>query len=530
MQGLICRSPGYLLHYTAMPDIVLTTLNARYHHASLGLRYLFANLNELQSQAGIREFVITDSIPEIAEKLLAESPRIIGIGVYIWNAEAVSRLLALLKSVSPRTLVVLGGPEVSYTPLRVDVSRADYIVSGEGELVFYQLCQSLLSNPEAILPAAQSPIVLNADHPVDLTRIQLPYAAYSDADIAHRTLYIEASRGCPFSCEFCLSSRDRTVRECDLDQVLASLAELWDRGARNFKFVDRTFNLKIDSAARILDFFLAKTPPYLVHFEVVPDHFPERLKSRLAKFPPAVLQLEIGIQTLNPEVAQRIHRPLKLDAIMANLDWLEHHTKAHLHVDLILGLPGETLDSFAHNLNTLSRLTQAEIQLGVLKKLSGTTLSRHDAEFGMVYNDQPPYDLVQNKLLAFSELQRLKRVARYWELLHNSGNFRQTVRRLWPDNDVYRGFSQFSDWLYATVQSTWQISLNRLAELLFTYLTVEKGQDQTEIADSLMADIAAVNGRSIPEFLRTHASHIPDLRKSVSVPGTGNKRQRKHTH
>lgn len=178
----------------------------------------------------------------------------------------------------------------------------------------------------------------------------MPYALYTDEDVAHRVIYVEASRGCPFSCEFCLSSIDKLVRYFDPDRFLRELATLWERGARNFKFIDRTFNLSMRRVGPILDFFLRREPPFLVHFEVVPEHFPDELRERLARFAPGTLQLEVGIQTLNADVAASIHRRLDMDRIKANLRFLEEQTNAHLHVDLIIGLPGESADSFGRNL------------------------------------------------------------------------------------------------------------------------------------------------------------------------------------
>jgi len=333
--------------------ILLTTLNARYTHSAIGLRYLFANMGELQDSTAIREFTINDNIQDIAEKLLFAKPAIIGIGVYIWNAEPCAELVAIIKAVSPETIVVLGGPEVSHTPLRVNFDAADYIMQGEGDTAFRDLCKALLAGLPPIQRIIQAPMA-------DLDTIVLPYDCYSDKDVASRYIYVEASRGCPFLCEFCLSSIDKKVRNIDTDKLLEVLDRLYQRGVRSFKFIDRTFNLNVKIAGQLLDFFLERQPCF-VHFEVIPDHFPDSLKERIARFPPAALQLEIGIQTLNTEVADRIQRNLKLNKIKENIRFLEHETSAHMHLDLIVGLPGETLASFGNNLNRLCAMTGSEI-------------------------------------------------------------------------------------------------------------------------------------------------------------------------
>ncbi|MGZ5208877.1 MAG: DUF4080 domain-containing protein, partial [Sulfuricurvum sp.] len=418
-----------------MSTILLTTLNARYAHSALGLRCLYANLHELQNDAKIVEFTINEQTQTIAEDILKHTPKIIGISVYIWNAREVSDLIEILKKVSPNTIIVLGGPEAAYLPHRVDFSKADYIISGEGEVAFYELCKKILAVciPKLELGNEEGQTVtefIKATMP-DLKSISLPYSAYSDEDVAHRIIYVEASRGCPFECEFCLSSMDEKVRNFPLDELIEEFEILWQRGARSFKFIDRTFNLNMTFANRILDFFLSKEPPYFAHFEVIPDHFPDVLKAKIAIFPEGSLQLEIGIQTLDPIIAKGINRPLRLEKIFENLKFLETETRAHMHLDLIVGLPGETLEGFGRNLDKLVSLTSCEIQIGILKNLSGTTLSRHDQAHGMIYSDTPPYDILQNNNLTFIQIQKMKRFARFWDIFYNSGSFENTVKLLW---------------------------------------------------------------------------------------------------
>jgi radical SAM superfamily enzyme YgiQ (UPF0313 family) len=498
--------------------IILSTLNSRYTHSSVGLRYLYANMQELQADTLLLEFSINDAIQSIAEKILDEEPDIIGLGVYIWNAEQSYELIEILKKVSPKTKIILGGPEVSYEPFRVDFLKADYIIQGEGDTSFYRLCKAIKEGT-----APQEKII----KPVleDLSSLQLPYAHYTQHDIDNRYIYIEASRGCPFMCEFCLSSIDEKVRNFDIDLLIKEFEHLWSKGARNFKFVDRTFNLNMKFANAILDFFLSKEPPYFAHFEVIPDHFPESIKQKIALFPAGALQLEIGIQTLNLEVANNINRPLKLEKIKQNLDFIENQTKAHVHLDLIVGLPGEELESFGENLNELVRISSSEIQIGILKKLSGTTLDRHDIKFGMRYSDIPPYDILSNDLLSFKQIQKMKRFARFWDLTYNSGNFKSSIVLLWKDDTVYNSFFAFSEWIYSQTDSTWKISLDRLSSLLFTYLTEVLKQDAENVAEVMLSDLLKVQGRIVPKFLRPFVKETPKVSAQVDV--SLNKRQAK---
>lgn len=486
-----------------MAAILLCTINARYIHASLGLRSLHANLGTLRSEAALLEFCLDDQPADMAEAILAHGPRLVGLGVYIWNALQSQRLLGLLKQIAPELIVVLGGPEVSHMPMRVDFSQADYIIQGEGEEALARLCAALFAGrpPKQRILAASPP---------ELGALQLPYHLYSATDIAHRLVYVEASRGCPFGCEFCLSSIDKRMRTFALPALFAALDALWQRGARTFKFVDRSFNLSAGNTSAILDFFLAREPPFHVHFEVVPEYFPQEVQERLRRFPPGCLQLEIGIQTLQAEVAAAIGRRIDVARIRDNLHFLATQTAAHLHLDLIIGLPGESVEEFAAGLNQLVALCQGEIQLGILKKLSGTAIDRHDQSHGMRYSPWPPYELLQNDLLPFSRLQELKRMARYWDLIYNSGNFRTSAPLLWPDGDVFHGFFAFSRWLFAQTRATWKIALPRLAELFFHYLVGRRGAAPQEVADRLARDLLTVKGRVLPPAIREWVRDMPE--------------------
>ena len=501
-----------------MKNIILTTLNARYSHTSLGLRYLFANLKELKQQTEILEFVINSSIQTIAEQILEKQPKIIGIGVYIWNAFDIGELVKTIKKVSPETIVVLGGPEVSFLPLRVNFDMADYIVCGEGEISFYNLCKELLEKN------CHQPRVINSSK-VELESIVLPYDDYTDFDIKNRHIYVEMARGCPFECEFCLSSIETKMRYLDVDIFLAELEKLWLRGARNFKFIDRTFNIKISYAKAILNYFLAKEEEYFLHFEVIPDNFPQELRELIKKFKAGSLQLEVGIQTLNLDVAKEIHRNLKIDKIKDNLKFLSTQTHAHMHIDLIIGLPSETIESFGRNLNQLYTLSTGEIQVGILKKLSGTTLARHDKVYGMVYNDSPPYDILKNDLISFSLMQEMKRFARFWDIVYNSGNFQKTTALLFEDGKVFENFYDLSKWLYKRSESTYKISLDRMAEFLFEYMSAK--HEKELIANTILQDVMAVGGRKIPPFLKKIIPQNYDFaQKDVSK---ANKRQQLRT-
>ncbi len=494
-----------------MPTIVLATLNARYIHASLGLRYLAANMGEMEQDTGIMEFTLQNRPEEIVEALLAAQPRIIGFGVYIWNVTEITRVVALLKCVAPQITVVLGGPEVSYECDEQEVVRlADHVITGWGDISFAQLCRELLQQR----PQAQK--IISGIQP-KLAEIKLPYALYTDEDIAHRTLYVEASRGCPFKCEFCISSLDKTAWAFELDRFLDEMDKLYRRGARQFKFVDRTFNLNIKSSARILEFFLERLDDKLfVHFEVIPDHLPEQLKALIVKFPAGSLQFEVGIQTLNPAVQALISRKQDTAKTEENLRWLTQESHAHVHVDLIIGLPGEDVASIAHGFDRMVALKQQEIQVGVLKRLRGTPIIRHTEAHAMRYTPYPPYTVLATDRIDFATMQRLVRFARYWDLVGNSGRFQKALQLLLGESPFAR-FLTFSDWLYATTQQTHQIPLHRLFDLVFNGLTTALAVPAETARAALERDFVQSGCKELPPFMKVE-KELPRKAKSGNLP------------
>ena len=493
----------------ATSPIVLATLNAKYIHASLGLRCLLANMDlhggpGLRAQTQLREFVIQQRPTQIVEELLGLSPQVIGLGIYIWNVVETTQVVRLLKVLRPDIKIVLGGPEVSFETDSQEICRlADYVVTGWGDVSFPKLCRALIDGPKPLMK------VIVGEQPA-LDALASPYAEYTDEDLVKRLLYVEASRGCPFKCEFCLSSLDKTAWAFELDRFMAEMEVLYLRGARNFKFVDRTFNLKVDFSVRILQFFIdriqvqlaaSETSDIFVHFEVVPDSLPDRLKALIEQFPAGSLQFEVGIQSFNPEVQQRISRRQDNVKTADNLRWLVNQSQAHVHADLIFGLPGETLFSFGEGFDRLYALGPHEIQFGVLKRLRGTPITRHTADFAMVYDPQTPYTILQNSTVDFVTMQRIKSFARYWEMVANSGRFAAGLKLLLEPGSAFEHFLAFSDWLWLTTGKTHEFALEKLHDLLFEHLTAVRGLAGDAVRPALMADYRASGARGRPNCL-----------------------------
>jgi radical SAM superfamily enzyme YgiQ (UPF0313 family) len=566
-------------------DIVLTTLNAKYIHAAFGLRYLLANLGDLKSRACLAEFDINQRPLDIAEALLARNPKIIGFGIYIWNVEPTTEIIAAIKRVRPDIKIILGGPEVSYeTEQQEIVQLADHVITGEADLKFAGVCRALLPGPErppgqdtqqrvptvdegnagspqpvgavreerrnGDIAPCRLPKIIPAELP-EFSQLALPYGFYTEDDIAHRIIYVEASRGCPYTCEFCLSSLDIPVRQVPLPALLEHFQRLLDRGVKQFKFVDRTFNLNIHTGKTILEFFLERYQPgHFFHFEMIPDRLPETLREIIAKFPPGALQFEVGIQTFNKEVSQLISRRQNYETLADNLHFLRRKTGVHIHADLIAGLPGETMESFAAGFDRLIALGPQEIQVGILKRLRGTPMVRHDVEWQMVYNPHPPYEILQNRLIDFATMQKLRRFARYWDLVGNRGNFIETTSLIWSVGQAsslspadsgksesgqmpvlhspFFSFLYFSEWLYARTGRTDSLALMRLMELVFEFLTGELRFDTRKAAEALWHDYQRGRRHDRPGFLKNFLpaqETVVPLRESKT---TFPKRQARH--
>ena len=474
-----------------MPPIILTTINARYYHTAIGLRWLLANLGELREQAAVREFQLGQNPAQIAEALLAEGPRIIGFGVYIWNVAPMTEVARTIKSVRPEVAIVIGGPEAGHEYEGTDLfGIADYLVRGEGERPFAELALRLMrgERPEG---------KVIDEGPAELAALDLPYEYYTEEDITRRKVYVEASRGCPFRCEFCLSSLDERVREFPLDKFLDAMARLIERGAREFTFVDRTFNIKEDRACAILEFFLERWREGMhLHFEIVPDRLSDGLKALIAKFAEGVLHLESGVQTLNPDVQAAISRRQDLAQTTENMMFLRERTGAWIHADLIVGLPGETWESFAAGFDTLVRLRPQQIQVGVLKRLKGAPIARHTQAHGMIYTAQPPYEIMQNDAIDFFAMQRLKRFAKYFDLIYNSGNFPETLGLLLRAREsAFEEFVALADRIWEKTGRTHDIALVDLTKNIYEFLVAGDAEDSALIGEAIARDYRRKTGR-----------------------------------
>lgn len=444
---------------TAKCTIILATINARYSHTSFGLRYLKANLHEFEENCEILEFSHDLTVQEVAEAIISYRPKVVGLSCYIWNIEDQLRVAEIIKAILPETLLIFGAPEVSYEYDEF-LPFCDYLIKGEGEYALYHLLQAWQKNQLPADKVLEEPIC-------DLTTLKLPYYLYSDEDIAHRLIYVEATRGCPFTCEFCLSSLSRGVREFNLDSFLHEMDILVKRGVKQFKFVDRTFNLKFANVKQILEFFKARWQEGMIlHFEIFPDKLSPQMLQEIKNFPAGGLHLEAGVQSFYEPSLQAISRKQDEAKTIANLKFISEQTGAAVHSDLVAGLPQSTFATFAEDFDKLFASRPAELQIGILKRLRGAPIDRHTLDFKMIYSKYPPYEVMQTSTMSYDELQQIKRLARYFDIFYNAGNFRTETKNL----TTFADWLGFSNYIWTNYRQTHKISLKRQAEILQDYL------------------------------------------------------------
>lgn len=414
--------------------VILTTLNAKYIHTSLALRWLYV-ANKDQFDISFEEYVIKEDVYHITDKLLRSAPDVIGISVYIWNVEKTKKLIELLKERSPQTIIILGGPEVTYEP---DIFLAswdiDYVISGEGEFVLGELLSAIQGNNPAKIDGVStkdhiSRTVVKTDLE-KLTTLPSPYQLEEDKEyMKNRLIYFETSRGCPYQCQYCLSSLEKGVRYFPRQYIFDNLSYFIQSDARQIKFLDRTFNLNKTHTKSVFDFLINNHRPGLsCQFEIYADLLTDESINYLNKhLPKDYFRFEIGIQSTYEPTNVAVNRKQDFPLLSANIQKLMDGGKIDLHLDLIAGLPYETFDRFRQSFNDVFRLKAKELQLGFLKMLRGTALRRNADKFGYKYNRQAPYEIEENDDMSREDLERIHDAEHALEKYWNSGKFKRTM-------------------------------------------------------------------------------------------------------
>ncbi|MFC0469367.1 B12-binding domain-containing radical SAM protein [Halalkalibacter kiskunsagensis] len=479
---------------------VVTTLNAKYIHTCLALRCLKAYA-EPDFPLDMVEYTIKDPVMNIVSDLYDRKPDVIGFSCYIWNIEETIKVINMLKKVMPEAKIVLGGPEVSYDTKEwmESLANVDFIVIGEGEETFKQLLEEISSTQKyhmvfGLAYRKDSEVVITAPRSkLKLDDIPTPYRFDEDLDgLSKRVTYFETSRGCPYSCQFCLSSIEVGVRYVDIDRVKADLLFLIESGAKLIKFVDRTFNIKRDYALEIFRFLIENHQGCVFQFEITADIMrPEVLTYLNEHAPSGIFRFEIGVQSTNDATNDLVMRRQNFDKLKRTVTMVKEGGKIDQHLDLIAGLPEEDYHSFRKTFNDVFEMRPEEMQLGFLKMLRGTGLRLRADQHDYVYMDHSPYEILKNNVLTFDEIIRIKRVEDVLEKYWNDHRMDRTIEYLVANefDSAFDFFQEFGDYWD---ERGWA-RIGHQLEDLFTRLDLFLSQRETKINSPLVRGLMMVD-------------------------------------
>lgn len=433
---------------------ILTTLNAKYIHTSLALRWLYV-VNREQHDIDFIEYTIKESVDKIADDIISTNCAVVGISVSIWNVSQSRDLASRLKQLNPDIIIVVGGPEVSYEPkFFIDNWDIDFVISGEGEFVLGRLLdalqdmniddvdiESVSSKRKISYKPAQAEIA-------ELVKYPSPYQLErDDEDRKNRMTYFETSRGCPYSCQYCLSSLEKGVRYFPPEYVTDNLDFLINSNVRQIKFLDRTFNLNKKHTSLVFDFLLQNHRPNLsCQFEIYADLLNDETIDYLNNnVPKDYFRFEIGIQSTHEPTNIAVRRRQDFPLLYSNIEKIMNGGVIDLHLDLIAGLPYETFDRFRKSFNDVFQLRAKEVQLGFLKLLRGTNLRRDAKFYGYSYDEEAPYEVFSGNDISAKDLDRIRDAEGALEKFWNSGRFTQTMNYLFDEHYVGRYFQLFDE-------------------------------------------------------------------------------------
>ncbi len=488
--------------------VVLSTLNAKYIHTSLAIRCLKA-YSEKEFDIELAEYTIKDPVMNIVSDLYRRQPDVIGFSCYIWNIEETIRVLEVLKKVMPATRIVLGGPEVSYDTEQwmQRLPQVDFIVIGEGEETFHQLLQEIEGAGKyhfiygVAYRKGEEIIVMPGRPKQDLNELPSPHRFPEDIPhLAKRVVYFETSRGCPFSCQFCLSSIEVGVRYFDIERTKSDILYLIENGAKLIKFVDRTFNIKRDYALEMFRFLIENHNGCMFQFEITADIMrPEVLDYLAEHAPPGVFRFEIGVQSTNDPTNELVKRRQNFTKLSRTVNTIKRSGKIAQHLDLIAGLPLEDYATFRKTFNDVFALEPEELQLGFLKMLRGTGLRLDAEKYQYTYMDHAPYEILGSHVLSFEDIVRLKRLEDVLEKYWNAHRMDHTLGYLMQHEfespfDFFQAFGDYWE------EQGWQ-KIGHQLEDLFTRLQAflqQHGLKQPDRVYGLMKLDYLLNHRQKP--------------------------------
>ena len=513
--------------------IILAACNAKYIHSNLAVYDLQAYARQYQQHILLKEYTINQQKDEIMKDLYEEKPDVICFSCYIWNISFVKELAEDLKKVLPSVPFWAGGPEVSFDAEAFLAANPafDGVMVGEGEETFLELAgyyvdhEKSLEQIRGIAFRKENQVLHNGWREImDLSKVPFPYKDLQDFD--HRIIYYESSRGCPFSCSYCLSSVDKKLRFRSLDLVRKELQFFLDHKVPQVKFVDRTFNCKHDHAMAIWKYIVEHDNGVTnFHFEIAADLLREEELELMATMRPGLIQLEIGVQSTNLQTLEAIHRKTDFSRICQIVERIHSFGNIHQHLDLIAGLPYEDYDSFHHSFNDVYALRPQQFQLGFLKVLKGSLMKQMEKEYGIVHKEKEPYEVLSTNWITYEDVLNLKKVENMVEVYYNSGQFENSlkyVETLFPDSfTMYEALGRFYE------QKGYDcISHNRLRryEILLEFIESLKQGDVQKGADALVLDLYLREKlKSRPSFAKDQKAEEKKIwayRKQENIPKT----------
>lgn len=436
-------------------QVLLTAINSKYIHTGLGIRYVGEYAKENGHKVDLLEETINSPILAVLEKIMEHKADVFGFSVHIWNKPFVFKLISMLHKLRPEAKIVVGGPEVAFDAERIftELPVIDYIIQGEGELVFTALLNSLENNgavPQHIAYVKNGKVELNGGITVveDLSILPFPYPDLVKINNEHKIVYYECTRGCPFNCAYCLSGISRQVRKRPLELVLRDLDRFIAAGVSLVKFVDRTYNLDEKYFPPMLQHLAATDTDATFHLEIKADILTDKVLDFLATVPKGRFQMEIGIQSTHQETLKAINRQDNWERLASNVRRLLSFGNMHIHVDLIAGLPYENLPTFAKSFNDVYGLEADMLQLGFLKVLPGTQMRKETEKHGLLYMDEPPYEILATKYMPYADMQFLKRLENVLDQTGNSGSFKHILKMLISKNggDAFAFYKELTCW------------------------------------------------------------------------------------
>lgn len=511
--------------------ILLAACNAKYIHSNLAVYDLQAYASEYADHIVLKEYTINQLKDDIMWDIYLEHPDVVCVSCYIWNLSFVKELMADLTKILPDVDFWAGGPEVSYDAEKFLTENQEFkgVMVGEGEETFKELAgyyieknPQNLKNMTGICYRDGDQIIHNGWRQImDLSRIPFIYKDLSD--FKNRIIYYESSRGCPFSCSYCLSSIDKKLRFRDTEMVKRELQFFIDNKVPQVKFVDRTFNCKHDHAMAIWKYINEHDNGVTnFHFEISADLLREEELQEMSTMRPGLIQLEIGVQSTNPDTIKAIHRTMDFEKLKGIVDRIHSFGNIHQHLDLIAGLPYEDYDSFRHSFNDVYALKPQQLQLGFLKVLKGSHMMEMCQEYGIVYKTREPYEVLSTKWLDYDHVLKLKTVENMVEVYYNSGQFQNTLEYLegfFPDAfSIYERLGNFyMEKGYGDISHTRM----RRYEILLEFLENVPEISMDQVKDQMIYDLyLRENLKSRPGFARDQKPferQIWDFRKREKV-------------